>query len=286
MVRFGYPKAHEDDADRAVRCGLDMIKAVAALEVPNESNVGKARMLLEETIGRGNLLTHAPTRAFAQTFRMHLALFFYRDYADARNVADNILSLATEHDLQFFKVYGELHSNWLRVEAGDVAKGITGMHDALIAWQTMGYRVWLPRFLGMLASAYHRAGEAKEGLHVIRDALSAIETTSEREYEAEVLRIKGELLLIGNPPNGAEAQASFLEAIDVARHQNAKIWELRAATSLARLFRDTGRSAEAHDVLARAYGWFAEGLDVPDLKDARTLLDELKPSIGEAEAPS
>jgi hypothetical protein len=129
MVRFGYPKAHEDDADRAVRCGLDMIKAVAALEVPNESNVGKARMLLEETIGRGNLLTHAPTRAFAQTFRMHLALFFYRDYADARNVADNILSLATEHDLQFFKVYGELHSNWLRVEAGDVAKGITRMAD-------------------------------------------------------------------------------------------------------------------------------------------------------------
>jgi predicted ATPase len=246
--------------------------------------VGKSRMLLEETIGRGNLLTHVPTRAFAQTFRMHLALFFNRDYADARIVGESLLSLAIEHNLQFFKVYGELHSNWLRAEAGDIPKGIKGMREALTAWQTMGYRVWLPRFLGMLASAYHRAGEAKEGLRVIRDALSAIETTSEREYEAEVLRIKGELLLIANLPNEAVAQASFLKAIDVARHQSAKIWELRAATSLARLWRDTGRSAEAHDVLAPIYDWFTEGLDLPDLKDARSLLDELNPGTGKAEA--
>jgi predicted ATPase len=242
----------------------------------------KAKISLQKAIDRGNLLSHAPSIAFAQSFRVLLGLIFRR-YTDSRTATEAVLSLAEEHDLQFFRLYGEIHSNWLQAKAGNAADGIRGIRDGIIARKNRGLRVLLPHFLSMLASAYHKAGEPEEGLHVIGEGLSTIEATSERCEEGEVLRLKGELLLARDPPNIDDAEVSFLKAIDVARHQIAKTWELRAATRLARLRRSQERNAEARDVLAPVYGWFTDDLDLSDLKDARTLLGELNADIGKAE---
>jgi predicted ATPase len=245
----------------------------------------KAKMYLEKAIDRGNLLSHVPTMALAQIYRFWILGLFFRDYSASKMAAEAVLRLAAEHGSQIFRVLGEIDSNWLQAKTGNTASGIRGMHDALITCRDMGFHVFLPRSLCLLAIAYHTAGEVEEGLCVIGQALSIIEATKERTYEAELLRVRGELQLSGNRPNNGQAEASFLKAIDIARQQSAKTWELRAATSLARLWRDVGRPAEAHDALAQVYGWFTEGSDLPDLKDARTLLDELTPRIGKAEVP-
>jgi predicted ATPase len=199
-----------------------------------------------------------------------------RDYLSLKMGAENLLRLGIEHDLPYCKAIGSLWIAWLRAKS----EGVKGMRDALKTYQNLGLRAAVPFFLGLLAIAHQKAGEIGEGLRIIVQALSLVEVTSDRWSEAELLRLRGELLLAGNRPNVDEAEASYLKAIDVARRQSAKTWELRAATSLARLWRDIGRPAEAHDVLAPVYGWFTEGFDLPDLKDARTLLDELNPDIG------
>ena len=155
------------------------------------------------------------------------------------------------------------------------------MRDGLGEYKDMGFRMFLPRHLSMLATACYKAGETEEGLRAVDEALAVIEATSERQYEAELLRLKGELLLAGRQPNTGEAEACFLKAIDVARHQSAKTWELRAATSLARLWCDNGRHAEARDLLSPVYNWFTEGFDLPDLRDAQALLDELDRILSE-----
>jgi predicted ATPase len=243
---------------------------------------GKARVIAEEAIRRGNLLAHVPTLAYAQGAHRNLCVVL-RDYTGLEKAADTVLRLAREHNVPRFKPRAWIELGLARAETGSIAEGIRAMRDGLIAWKNMGFRYDLPRHLSMFASAYYNAGEVEEGLRVIGEALSAIESTSERCFEAEVLRLKGELLLARNPPNVDEAEASFLKAIDVARNQSARTWELRAATSLARLWRSQGRSAEARDVLAPIYGWFTEGFDLSDLNDARALLEELNAGIGKAE---
>jgi predicted ATPase len=155
------------------------------------------------------------------------------------------------------------------------------MRDGLIESKDMGIRVFFPTHMSMFATACYKAGETAEGLHFIGEALSSIEATSERHYEAELLRLKGELLLARAPPDVHAAETCFLKAIEVGRHQSAKLWELRAATSLARLWRDAGRPTEARDQLSPVYNWFTEGFDLPDLRDALALLDNLDQILSE-----
>nr|NIO71038.1 tetratricopeptide repeat protein [Anaerolineae bacterium] len=126
------------------------------------------------------------------------------------------------------------------------------------------------------AEAYGKAGQAEEGLSVLAEALALVEKTGERYYEAELRRLKGELLLMQG--DEAEAEASFDKAIEVARRQQAKSWELRATVSLCRLWRKQGRVDEARQMLAEIYGWFTEGFDTADLKEAKALLEELSRS--------
>jgi predicted ATPase len=238
-------------------------------------------MRAHEAIKRGNLLGHVHSVAMAQSFSLHLH-WMSRDLGNLNKTAESILRVATEHNLPYPKVMASIWIARLKAEVGNIAEGVKGVHDGLIAYQNMGYRNALPYFLGLLASAHHKAGEIEEGLRVLDRALSMAEATSDRWSDAELFRVKGELLLAGNRSNINEAEASFLKAIDIARHQSAKTWELRAATSLARLWHDVGRATEAHDVLAPIYGWFTDDLDLPDLKDARALLDELNAGIGKA----
>ena len=138
------------------------------------------------------------------------------------------------------------------------------------ATDAMMYR---PFFLADLAGAYGKAGQAQHGLSVMAEALALVEKTDERYYEAESHRIKGELLLMQD--DETEAEACFQQAIGVAEKQEAKSWELRAATSMARLWQKQGRREEGHKLLADVYNWFTEGFATRDLKDAKALLEAL-----------
>jgi predicted ATPase len=132
--------------------------------------------------------------------------------------------------------------------------------------------LWTPH-LGSLALAHERAGQAEAALDLLSEALAAVEDMDERMFEAELHRIIGDAFL--SMQRGAEAEVEFTRALDVARQQQAKSWELRAAMSLARLWRDQGKTSQARELLAPVYSWFTEGFDTRDLKEAKVLLGEL-----------
>ena len=129
--------------------------------------------------------------------------------------------------------------------------------------------------LSHLARAYAELGQFDDAWRCIAEAMTAVETTNERWYEADIHHIAGEIALLSPEPDAARAQACFERALAVARQQQAKSWELRAAMSLARLWRDQGKPQQARELLAPVYGWFTEGFDTLDLKEAKALLDEL-----------
>ena len=149
------------------------------------------------------------------------------------------------------------------------------LESALSAYRSMEATLFTPNVLSHLAKAHARLGEFDHAWRCIDDAITTIEMSKERWCEADVLRVAGELAMDSPECDAAKAQAYFDRALEVARRQQAKSWELRAATSKARLLRDQCRPAEAQDLLAPAYSWFTEGFDTLDLKEAKTLLDEL-----------
>jgi len=156
---------------------------------------------------------------------------------------------------------------------GQVQEGIAQMREGMAALQSVGVRCYLPGILCSLAEAQAKAGQPEEGLTTLAEALALVEETNEHYWEAELYRLKGELLLMQG--DDAEAEASFYKAVEVARRQSAKSWELRATVSLCRLWRKQGRVDEARQMLAEIYNWFTEGFDTPDLQEARALLEEL-----------
>jgi predicted ATPase len=149
------------------------------------------------------------------------------------------------------------------------------MRQGLVAYQATGAAVFRPYYLGFLAQAYGKVGQAGEGLMLLGEALAAVHQTGERFCEAELYRLKGALLLVHSAENHGKAEACFQQALAVARRQQAKSWELRAATSLSRLWQHQGKRQEAYDLLAPIYGWFTEGFDTADLQEAKALLDTL-----------
>ena len=152
------------------------------------------------------------------------------------------------------------------------------MRDGLAAVRATGTELYRPYHLCLLAEACKETGYFDDGLNALTEALAAADEHQNRSYEAETYRLKGELLLKQADSNAAEAQDCFQHAIEVARMQSAKSFELRATTSLARLLAAQGRRNEARTMLADIYNWFTDGFDTADLKDARALLDELNVS--------
>ncbi len=148
------------------------------------------------------------------------------------------------------------------------------MRKGLDSWRRTGMGQFLPSILTGLAAALSKAGQTEEALKLVCAALDRIDTTGERWFEAEARRVAGELLL-SLAGRQAEGEARLLQALEVARRQSARFFELRAATSLARWWRGRGKRNEARELLAPVRGWFTEGFDTADLKDARRLLDEL-----------
>jgi predicted ATPase len=162
---------------------------------------------------------------------------------------------------------------WCFGVMGESAQGIPLLVEGIAICRATGCNVMMPFFLTILAEIYGLAGQPEEGLNRLAEAAKLVETTQERWAEAEMHRLRGTLLLHMN--DHVEAEKTYLRAIEVARRQSAKFWELRAATNLARLWRDQSKRTEARDLLAPVYGWFTEGFDTPILQDAKALLDEL-----------
>jgi class 3 adenylate cyclase/predicted ATPase len=184
---------------------------------------------------------------------------------------DELVAVAIEQP--FWIAAGTIYRGWLKAKSGDVAEGISLLRSGSAAYHATGAELWRPAFITLLARACEIAGQVEEAVTLSDDALQTVERTGERWLEAELYRHKGQLLLRQGHPETAEEL--YRKALHIAREQGAKLWELRAAASLARLRRDQGHRAEARDILAPVYGWFTEGFDTPDLKEAKALLDEL-----------
>ena len=149
------------------------------------------------------------------------------------------------------------------------------LNSGIAARRSTGATLFVPMSLSYLGRAYAELGQFDDALRCIDEATAAIKTTKESWYEAEVNRVGGEIALMSPERDAAKAEVCFERALAVARAQQAKSWELRAATSMARLWHDQGKRDEARELLAPVYGWFTEGFDTLDLKQAKTLLDEL-----------
>jgi predicted ATPase len=164
---------------------------------------------------------------------------------------------------------------WVCAMQGEVEEGLAQLRQGLTAHQGVGTEATRPMFLSLLASACAARGEPEEGLQVIAEALMLVEKSGVRYYEAELYRLQGELLLCGTASAERQAADCLHQALDVARHRQAKSWELRTAVSLSRLLQRQGKQEEARQLLAGVYGWFTEGFDTADLQEARGLLAAL-----------
>ena len=189
--------------------------------------------------------------------------------------ARELVALAEEKGAPFWKAFGMMKQGSVLALTGR-ASGATEMLIAgIAAWRTTGATVWLPLFLPHLARANAELGQFEEAWRCIGEAMTAAETTKEKCCEAEIHRTAGEIALMSPERDAARAEAHFDRALEVARKQQAKSWELRAAMSMARLWRDQGKPDEARKLLAPVYSWFTEGFDTLDLKEAKAFLDEL-----------
>jgi predicted ATPase len=208
-----------------------------------------------------------------------------------REQAEMAIALSSEQGFPWLLAAVIIFRGWALAEQGQGEEGIAQIRQGMTAFRATGAEGGWPIYLACLAGAYSKVGQAEEGLSALAEALGFVHKTGGCHNEAELYRLKGQLTLqklsvvspqlsvtnpqplIPNPPT--EAEACFLKAIDIAHRQQAKSLELRAAMSLARLWRQQGKTAEAHHLLSEIYGWFAEGFDTKDLQEAKALLQEL-----------
>jgi predicted ATPase len=238
----------------------------------------------QEALNLAQALSHPYSLAYAQLFAaIHSQL--RREVQATREQAEAAMALSTEQGFTFWAAWGTMYRGWALVEQGQSEEGIAQISLGLANCQAAGAVVH--RRLALLAGAYGLMGQPEAGLRLIAEALTTAHNQGDRRGESELYRLKGELLLKdegrgtaergapGEDENKAEAEACFLKAIEVARRQSAKSLELRAVLSLSRLWQEQGRREEARQMLAGIYGWFTEGFDTPDLKEAKALLEAM-----------
>jgi predicted ATPase len=198
-----------------------------------------------------------------------------RDSPQVLEGAEALIALADEQGFAALRILGTCWRGWALVQAGQSEAGVTQLREGMAAWEALGGGMLRPTFLGLLAEVYGRTGQGAKGLGVLTEALTLVDTTGERWYAAELHRLKGVLWLSQSADRSDEADACFQHAMTIAQSQGAKAWELRTATSLARLWQRQGKRPQARDLLTPVYHWFTEGCDTPDLQEAKALLDEL-----------
>ena len=197
-------------------------------------------------------------------------------YAAAKGEADELVALVHERGAFFWKAHGMLLQGCMLAMTGNASDAVQMISSGIAAFRATGTASLVPAYLSYLARAHEELGQFDDARRCIREAMTAVETTKEKWWEAEVHRIAGEIVLKSPLSDAAKAEAYFEHALAVAREQQAKSWELRAAMSMARLWRNQGKPQQARELLAPVYGWFTEGFDTLDLKEAKALLDELR----------
>jgi class 3 adenylate cyclase/predicted ATPase len=198
------------------------------------------------------------------------------NYAAANAEADELVALANEKGALFWKAHGMSMQGCILAVTSKAAEAVQMITSGIAAWRSTGSTAWMPLYLSYMARAYAELGQFDHAWRCIGEAMTAVEAAKERWHEADVYRMAGEIALLLPKPDVEKAEAYFERALAVARQQQAKSWELRAAMSMARLWRDHhGKRQEGHDHLAPIHGWFTEGFDTLDLKEAKALLDAL-----------
>jgi predicted ATPase/class 3 adenylate cyclase len=240
----------------------------------------------QEALTLARQASHPFSLAYALNFSTWLHQF-RGEQQTTREQAEAVLALSTEQEFPFWMAYGTILRGWVLAEQGQREEGIAQIRQGLAAFRATGSGIWLSYCLVLLAAVYGKVGQAEEGLGVLAEAFAFVGESEEHLYEAELYRLKGTLVLqsgVRKPRTQdlapsfqveAEAKACFLKAIEIARRQQAKSLELRAVTSLARFWQQQGKNEQALDMLSETYGWFTEGFDTADLKDAKALLDQL-----------
>jgi predicted ATPase len=226
-----------------------------------------------EALALAQRLSHPYSLAFAQFFPGFLSQC-RREVREAHQYAENIIGISAEHGFAQLLAFGTSLRGWA-MAAGGNREGLAQLQQGLAGSRATGTELYMPYLLCLLAEGYSEAGRLDDGLSALAEALDAADQRDERQAEAEIHRLKGELLLRQDESNAGEARKCFERAIEVARQQSARSWELRATMSLARLLMTQGKRDEARAMLADIYNWFTEGFDTADLKDAKALLEEL-----------
>ena len=236
-----------------------------------DASLADTNQFLKEAreLGQAGTLLHALNQA-------SVTHYLYGAYATAEGLAKELFTLASEKEaLAVWKPAGLLYQGWVLAVTGKVSEAVQLINKGLLACRSAGTTILTPVGLSLLAKSYAALGQHDDALRCVEEAKAVVARTKETWFEANVHSIAGEVALVSPRSDTAKAEACFERALAVARQQQAKSWELRAAMSLARLWRDHGKTQQARELLAPVYGWFTEGFDTRDLKDAKALLEEL-----------
>jgi predicted ATPase len=273
-----YRALYRRDPGLYSRSGI--VRTLWLLGYPDQAarRLAEALTVARQTADPGSL-------AFALTFPVYLNQFC-REPAAAEARADACIAECQAHGIVQERLWVSIVRGWALAQQGRVQEGLTEIHENLPKLGVERGEVFRPYFLALLAESLGKAGQVEDGLTAIDDALNTVERTGERYYAAELHRLKGELLLErADASTIAAAENCFHEAITIAHQQHAKSLELRAAISLSKLYQKQGKPADAHRRLSDVYGWFTEGFDTADLREARTLLKDLASTIREEATP-
>ena len=240
---LGYPEAALADAERAIS---------------DARAIGQAATLMYALVNT--------------SFYIHVTC---GNYATANMHLDELVTLADEKGAFFWKAIGMAQRGCVMALTGKASDAVHVLTSGITASRSTGATLWMPLYLSCLARAHFDLGKFDDAWRCIGEAMTAVETTKERWYEAELNRLAGEIALRSPEPDTMKAEDHFERALAVARQQQAKSWEMRAAISMARLWRDQGKGQQARELLAPVYNWFTEGFGTLDLKEAKALLEEL-----------
>jgi predicted ATPase len=234
----------------------------------------QALMRAEAVIRQARQLAHAPTVAHCLAFNARQASIL-GDETRLAQWEQELHALTQEHGYPLWSALVPIYEGQLQTMRGEARAAITLMRQGIDAYHATGATISSAYFASLFGEALEQDGKSSEALGLLGDQIAAVEETGDLWFAAELHRRRGQLLLKGSVPDFAGAEAEFLQAMDIARGQSAKLWELRAVVSLARLWRDQDRNADAHRLLSPIYAWFTEGFDSADLKAAKLLLEEL-----------
>jgi predicted ATPase len=255
--------------DPGVGCHVTVAMTLWLLGYP-----AQALARVHEALALAHALSHPLSLVHARSWAA-LLYRLHRDVPAVHAQAEAAVTLATEQGFPFFVALGTIVRGWALAMQGQGAEGITQIRQGIAAWGATGAAVWVPYWCTVLAEVAAHLGHPEEGLQALTEAHTLVEQQEERYWEAEVCRLRGVLLLRQPGTSQTEAETWLQRALDVARCQEAKALELRAAMSLSRLWQQQGKRQTAHDLLAEIYAWFTEGFDTADLQEAQALLEEL-----------